>query len=304
MDVGGHRLHVSCAGSGSPAVVFDAALGASSLSWSLVQPETARLTRACAYDRAGFGWSEAGPLPRTAGVIAAELRAVLERAGVPAPYVLVGHSFGALVVRVFAGRYPERTAGLVLVDPAHPEEWLEPEEDARRKIARGTRLCRYGETAARLGVARAVSGLVRLGALTPARALVGLVSRGGLSRADEEILAPIWKLPPEARKPLSYFWTQPKFYQALGSQIASICESAREAQDAPLARLADIPVTVISAATSGERRVGLHETLARRSTRGRHVVATNSGHWVPLDEPSVVIDSIRDVVVRCREARP
>lgn len=302
VDVGGHRLHLSCAGSGSPAVVFDAALGASSLSWSLVQPETARFTRACAYDRAGFGWSEAGPLPRTAGAIAAELRAVLERAAVPPPYVLVGHSFGALVVRVFAGRHPERTVGLVLVDPAHPEEWLDPEDDARQKIARGTRLCRYGEAAARLGVARVVSALVRLGALTPARALVGLVSRGGLSRADEEILAPVWKLPPEARRPLSHFWTQPKFYQALGSQIASICESAREVQEAPLARLAAIPVTVISAATSGERRVALHEALARRSNFGRHVVARNSGHWVPLDEPSVVIDAIRDVVERCRGA--
>lgn len=281
-------------------MVFDAALGASSLSWSLVQPEVARFTQACAYDRAGFGWSDPGPLPRTAGAIAGELSVLLDRARVPPPYVLVGHSFGGLVVRIFAGRHPERTAGLVLVDPAHPEEWLMPGTEAQRQIDRGTRLCRYGEAAARLGVARAVAALVGLGALTPARALVGLVSRGGLSRADEEILAPVWKLPPEARKPLSHFWTQPKFFQALGSQIASICESAAEAEAAPLTAMAAVPVTVISAATSGDRRVQLHEALAGRSARGRHLVARNSGHWIPLDEPSVAIDAIRDVVEECR----
>jgi pimeloyl-ACP methyl ester carboxylesterase len=301
IDVGGHRLHLSCGGSGSPAVIFDAALGASSLSWTLVQPGIARATRACAYDRAGFGWSDAGPLPRTAGVIADELHTLLQQAAIPAPYVLVGHSFGALVMRIFAARHPDRVAGLVLVDPAHPEEWLEPGETARRQIARGVRLCRYGATAARLGIARAVAALVHVGALAPARALVGLVSRGGLSRADEEILAPIWKLPPEARRPLRQFWTQPKFFQALGSQIESICVSAAEARDAPLTRLGDLPITVISAATSGDRRVQLHEVLARGSSRGRHLFARNSGHWIPLDEPAVVVRAILDVVGQCRD---
>ncbi len=296
IDVGGHRLHLSCSGAGSPTVIFDAALGASSLSWTLVQPDVARVTRACAYDRAGFGWSDAGPLPRTAGVIADELHTLLERAEIPPPHVLVGHSFGGLVMRIFAARHPERTAGLVLVDPAHPEEWLEPGDAERRQIERGARLCRYGATAARLGIARGVAALAGAGALVPARALVALVSRGGLSRADEEILAPIWKLPPEARQPLRRFWTQPKFFQALGSQIESICESAAEARDAPLTPFADLPLTVISAATSGERRMRLHEALAARSSRGRHLVARNSGHWVPLDEPAVVVRAILDVV--------
>ena len=280
--------------------MFDAALGASSLSWSLVQPAVARSTRACAYDRAGFGWSEAGPLPRTAGAIADELHTLLDRARVPPPYVLVGHSFGGLVVRIFAGRHPERTAGLVLVDPAHPEEWLEPGEDAQRQIGKGVRLCRYGATAARLGIARAVAALATAGALVPARALVGLVSRGGLSRADEEILAPIWKLPPEARRPLRRFWTQPKFYEALGSQIGSIRESAAQARDASLEGFTDMPITVISAASTGERRLRLHDAAARVSSRGRHVVARNSGHWIPLDEPDVVVQAILDVVAACR----
>ena len=287
-----------CGGAGSPAVIFDAALGASSVSWTLVQPEVARLTRACSYDRGGFGWSDAGPLPRTAQVIAAELRTLLARDGVPPPYVLVGHSFGGLVMRIFAAAHPEDVAGLVLVDPAHPEEWVEPDDARRHQIERGARLCRYGVTAARVGIAELVSRLVSSGALAPARALAGLVSRGGLSRADEEILAPMWKLPSDARKVLPQFWTDPKFFEALGSQIASVCESAAQARDAHIR--ADLPLIVISAATASDRRRALHDGLARTSSRGEHRIARHSGHWIPLDEPQVVIEAVRDVVRACR----
>lgn len=302
IDIGGYRLHLYCTGSGAPVVVFDAALGASSLSWSLVQPEVSRRTQACTYDRAGFGWSDAGPLPRTAGRVAGELRALLQRANIAPPYLLVGHSFGGLVMRIVAARHPAEIAGLVLVDPAHPEEWLEPDDAQRRQIDRGVRLCRHGARAARLGVARAVAALVGIGALTPARALVRFVSRGGLGRADEEILAPIWKLPPDARRPLRQFWTQPGFFEALGSQIESICESAAETRDAGLEILARMPVVVISAATSNARRVQLNEALARRSPRGRHRVAQGGGHWVPLDEPRLVIDAVGELLDEIRSA--
>jgi pimeloyl-ACP methyl ester carboxylesterase len=305
IDVGGHRLHLHCAGAGAPAVVFDAALGASSLSWSLVQPNVARLAQACAYDRAGFGWSDAGPLPRTAGRLARELQQALHAGGIPPPYVLVGHSFGALVARIFAARHHAEVAGLVLVDPADPEEWLEPGEHERRQIARGVRLCRYGARAARLGIARVVAGLVSLGALAPARALVALASRGKLSRADEEILAPVWKLPPEARQPLRHFWTQPKFFEALGSQIASICTSAAEVRDAETAPLIDLPVTVVSSPGTSPRRRRLHEAFARRSASGRFIVARDCGHWIPLEDPATVIDAIAQMVedIRARAGR-
>jgi pimeloyl-ACP methyl ester carboxylesterase len=300
VDAGGVRLHINCAGSGTPAVVFDAALGASSISWSLVQPAVARITTACTYDRAGFGWSGAGPLPRTAGRIASELHALLARANVPPPYVLVGHSFGGLVMRIFSARFPAATAGLVLIDPAHPEEWLEPGAHERRQIDRGVRLCRYGARAARLGMAKAVAAFVAIGALAPARAMVGLISRGGLSRADEDILAPMWKLPPEARRPLAQFWTDPKFFEALGSQIESICESAAEARDAAVRPLDDRPLTVIAAESASARRRQLHQALARQSSRGRFLVAPESGHWVPLDQPAVVIDAIVRMVEGAR----
>ena len=281
-------------------MIFDAALGASSVSWSLVQPGVARVTQACAYDRAGFGWSEAGPLPRTAGRIASELRDLLRHAGVPPPYVLVGHSFGGLVMRLFAARYRTEVAGLILLDSAHPEEWIEPAAPERRQIERGVRMCRHGAVAARLGIARAVAALVHIGALGPARALVKLVSRGALRGEEENILAPMWKLPPEARRPLRRFWIEPKFFDALGSQIGSICESAREVASATASGYGDLPLVTISATRSSAARIERQEALARLSTRGRHLVAPDSGHWIPLDQPSFVVETILAMVETLR----
>ena len=274
---------------------MEAALGGSSISWSLIQPAVARQTRVCSYDRAGFGWSEAGPMPRTAGRVADELRVLLDRGGVPPPFVLVGHSFGGLVMRIFAARHRSEVAGLVLVDPAHPEDWVRPAPKEQVKIDRGVRLCRSGATAARFGAARLVSGLVTLGLFGVARGLARVVSRGGLSREDEGILAPLWKLPPEARKPLRQFWTQEQFFAALASQIASISTSAAETLEVA-GSYGDLPLVTISSTDPGDYRLRQQDALARLSRRGRHLVASNSGHWIPLDQPQVVIDAIREVL--------
>ncbi len=300
MNAGSHRLHIRCAGDGGPVVIFDAALGGSSLSWTLVQPLVARVTRACSYDRAGFGWSDAGPLPRTAGRIAGELHALLHTAAVPHPYVLVGHSYGGLVMRLFASRHADEVAGLVLIEPAIPEEWADPTDEQRALVARGVRLCGYGATAARRGLAQVVSMLVRSGATGAARLLARMVSGGGLRREDEGILAPIWKLPPEVRGVLGQMWTQPQFFEALGSQIEMICESASEVLRAGPPDYGDVPLVVMSAASSGERRLQADAALARRSTRGRHVLAAESGHWIPLDAPQAVADAVTTVVAEVR----
>jgi pimeloyl-ACP methyl ester carboxylesterase len=304
VSIGTHRLHIRCDGDGAPTVIFDAALGGSSLSWSLVQPTVARLTQACTYDRAGFGWSDAGPLPRTADRIADELHELLRAAAVPPPYVLVGHSYGGLVMRFYASRHPNDVAGLVLIEPAIPEEWTNPTDEQRALIARGVRLCRYGATAARRGLAQLVWGLVRFGALRAARLVVGLVSRGGLRREDEGILAPIWKLPPEVRSVLREMWTQPKFFEALGSQIDTVCESAAAVMSAGPADYDDLPLTVLSSARSSEQRLQADSALARRSTRGRHILAAESGHWIPLEAPQVVVDAIAAMVAEVRRGGP
>jgi pimeloyl-ACP methyl ester carboxylesterase len=296
VGVGAHRLHLLCTGAGAPAVIFDAALGASSLSWSLVQPGVAGATHCCSYDRAGFGWSEAGPVPRTADRLADELQQLLQNAGVPGPYVLVGHSFGGFVVRLFASRHPGLVAGLVLIEPAIPEQWIDPSPDRRVLIGRGVRLCRYGAWATRVGLARVVTALVGGGAIGAARVLVRIISRGGLRRADEEILSPIWRLPAEARAVLQQMWTQPKFFEALGSQIESISTSAAAVMHEANESLGDLPLVVMSATTADETRLKADAALAGQSRRGRHLLVPDSGHWIPLDAPQAVVDVVTAMV--------
>jgi pimeloyl-ACP methyl ester carboxylesterase len=302
IDVGGFALHLHCSGEGSPTVVLDAALGGSSVSWSWVQPEIAKLTRTCSYDRAGFGWSDPGLLPRTAGRMADELHTLLSAGGIDPPFVLVGHSFGGLVLQVFAARHRREVAGVVLVDPAHAEDWIAPAPKEQIKIDRGIRLCRSGAMAARFGIARLVAALGSAGVLGIARGIATIVSRGGLSREDEGILAPVWKLPADARKPLRQFWTQQKFFTALGSQIESISVSAREALDAAAAGYGDLPLVTISSTDPGDYRLRQQDALARLSSRGRHIVASKSGHWIPLDQPEVVIQAIAGVLSDARRS--
>ncbi|MGH8246001.1 MAG: alpha/beta fold hydrolase [Gammaproteobacteria bacterium] len=122
IDIGGYRLHLYCMGQGGPAVIFDSGLGGFSMDWIYVQLRVESALTACAYDRAGYGWSDPGPSPRASDQIAAELEVLLERAHVDPPYILVGHSFGAYNVRYFAGLHPEQVAGIVLVDGSHPDQ--------------------------------------------------------------------------------------------------------------------------------------------------------------------------------------
>src|SRR5438093_1561324 len=122
VDVGGHRLHILCTGAGSPAVVLESGLGGSSADWGFVQPGVAAFTRVCSYDRAGMGYSDPGPSPRTARRIARELAELLDRSGIARPVVLVGAYSGGFTVRIFASEYGERAAGLVLVDASHEDQ--------------------------------------------------------------------------------------------------------------------------------------------------------------------------------------
>ncbi len=124
------RMHIHVTGEGTPTVVFESGMGASCLSWTLVQPEVAQFTRAVSYDRAGHGWSDPAREPRTAQQIAQELHTLLDATGVPGPYVLVGHSFGGYVNRAFAHTYRNEVVGMVLVDSIHPAGMGESNPDA------------------------------------------------------------------------------------------------------------------------------------------------------------------------------
>ncbi len=123
IDIGTHRLHINCIGTGSPTVIIDSGIGGFSLEWIKIQNRLADTLKVCSYDRAGYGWSDPGPRPRTTARISNELRLLLTAAKITGPYVFVGHSFGGYNIRYFASKYPGLTAGLILVDSSHPEQF-------------------------------------------------------------------------------------------------------------------------------------------------------------------------------------
>ena len=135
IDVGGHGLQLLIGGQGSPAVIFEGGFGAGIASWSTVQKDVAAFTQTVSYDRAGLGQSDQGPRPRSAKQIATELHAALQKSGVKPPYVMVGHSFGGIYVRVFADMYPNEVVGMVLIDPSQESfnDWLGKNQPDRVK---------------------------------------------------------------------------------------------------------------------------------------------------------------------------
>ncbi|MCH6553751.1 MAG: alpha/beta hydrolase [Acidobacteria bacterium] len=297
VDVGGYRLHLYCTGEGNPTVVLDSGLPGTSLSWRWVQPEVASFTRVCSYERAGLGWSEAGPRPRTSRQIVAELRTLLNHAGIEGPYVLVGHSFGGFTARLFASQYPEEVVGMVLVDPIHPQEWLPLAKEARRKLVGGARMSRYGALLARLGIARLVAFLGSVGAARLARGVVRIMTVGVIRR-QEQMVAPGGKLPAQWRPVVRSFWLQPKAYEAMAGQIESLPESAK--QVAAAGGFGEMPLVVMSAGNPDATRIQQQEEAARLSTKGEHVIAPHSGHWIQLDQPQLVAEAIRKVVESAR----
>src|SRR6185295_1817963 len=155
IDVGGHRLHLLCAGSGTPTVILESGLGEGAAYWGWISTTVARDTKVCVYDRAGRGWSDSAAAAQDGIAVATDLHTLLDRARVPGPFVLVGHSSGAQYVRIFAGRYPEQVAGMVLLDgqPAEAFEGL-PSYSMFYRVFH--RIFAVLPTLARLGVGRVV----------------------------------------------------------------------------------------------------------------------------------------------------
>lgn len=295
VDAGGARLHLHVTGDRRPLVVFDAGLGECSLAWACVTPLVRRFARVCVYDRAGFAWSEPASTPRTAGHAADELWRALRAAGEPPPYVLVGHSYGGLIARLFASRYRADVAGLVLVDPAAPEDWLTPDAEARALAARAAWLARRAVVASRLGAMRLVARLILSGSIGAARRLVDLLTSGRLGADVEWMQALLVKLPADARAQLPHVWSQASFYRALASQIEQISVSAGEVLAALGDGYGDLPLVTLSATAPSAERVRQQDALAAQSSVGRHLTAAHSSHWIGLDEPDWLAAVIREV---------
>lgn len=154
VDVGGYRLHINCTGTGGPTVVIEAGLGDWSTGWGFVQTEVAKTTRVCTYDRAGWGWSDEGPLPRDAAQFARELHTLLHNAEVPGPYVLVGHSLGGLGVRVFVHEYASEVAGVVLIDSMTPQQFTPSKMETPAQTATPSKPFSMPALLARFGIVR------------------------------------------------------------------------------------------------------------------------------------------------------
>ncbi|MCL6480201.1 MAG: alpha/beta hydrolase [Firmicutes bacterium] len=285
VPVGGHRLHLLEAGAGEPAVIFDAGLPGTSLGWCYVQPAVAEFTRTVSYDRAGLGWSERGPRPRTTRQIVTELRAALTNAGIAPPYVLVGHSFGGFTARLFAHSYPEDVAGIVLVDSIHPREWLEPDAETQRKVLLGIRLARRTAALARLGAMRFYFWLIARRAVQPT--------------APSEWVASLQKMPRELLPALRALWSEAKPYLTVADQIEALHASAAQVAEADAPR--DLPLIVLSAGNADARRLRDAAAIAKRSSRGVHLLAHGSGHWIQLDQPELIIAAIRQIVEQYRQ---
>lgn len=298
--IDGHHLHLIEMGQGSPAVVFESGLMSTVLAWQNIQPEVAKSTRTVSYDRAGLGWSDPGPIPRDADQIACELHALLEVSRVVPPYVLVGHSFGGLTTRVFASRFPDEVAGLVLLDPVVPREWNPASEQDQQRIRTGARILRRASLISHWGVLRLTSLLLRSGPQRVAEPLIRLMSRGAPAEHGTARSPLFWNLPPRERAMAHFFWVQPKFTETIASQIENLPESA--AQVGATKCLAGKPVTVISAANTPLQRRSEQIAMAQLSSAGRHITATRSNHWIMVDEPQLVLEAVGDIVDQVRRA--
>jgi pimeloyl-ACP methyl ester carboxylesterase len=291
IDVGGHRLHVTCHGSGSPVVVLESGIAASSLSWAIVQPEIAKFTRVCAYDRAGLAWSEAPSCPRTFETIVDELSAVLARVASRERFVLVGHSFGSFVVRAYATRHPDRVAGLVLVDP--PIEWLTATPRRARMLRGGRHLSRVGALLAELGVVRACLALLSGGAPGAPRRFVKIFGPTA-ARTLERLVGEVRKLPPDVQPVVQALWCQPKCFHAMADHLRTLeRDGAAIAAGVPPR---EIPDVVISGGDQPREQLVAHQVLAEASAGGRHVIASRSAHWVQFDEPELIVAAVKDLV--------
>ncbi|PYT18279.1 MAG: hypothetical protein DMG59_04735 [Acidobacteria bacterium] len=300
VESGGGRLHIDAAGEGSPPVVFEAGIAATSLSWRLVQPEIAKLTRTASYDRAGLGWSVPASHPRGLWRVVEELRTLLGSAGIREPRILVAHSYGGLVATAYAVRYSGEIAGMVLVDPVASGDWCEPTELYRNMLRRGILLSRRGALLARLGVVRFALSLLGAGA----RRLPKLVARASSGRGlafTERMVAEIRKLPREVWPMIRAHWCDPKCFEGMAGYLEALPESAAIAKQASVTgAMRDLPLIVLSASNASPQERAEHERLAQLSSLGRIEIVPGSGHWMHLDRPDIVIGAIREMIARVR----
>jgi len=299
IDVGGHKLHLYEVGTGSPAVILESGISASSLNWRKVQTEVAKFARVCSYDRAGLGWSDLGEGTCTTAALATQLHSLLRSGGVGGPYILVGHSFGALIVQAFAGLYADDTAALVLVDPLDPAEWTPITDEQRRIIRRGIRLSRRGALAARFGVARLCLNLLLAGNRWMPRIAAKLWS-GDAAQVTNRIAGQVRKMPEETWPLVAAHWKNHKSFEGMARHFQALAESA---QDLSQVRPLSVPITMLVGAQN-DHPADPREYARKLSPTTKLIFAHKSGHWIQLDEPGLVVHSIAEALKNAGQSQP
>lgn len=290
----GPTLHVYSQGNGpGPSAVFEAGIAGSCLSWSLVQPFVAEFASAVSYDRAGLGWST-GPLtPRTVENMVSEVASVLKAAQIPSPYILVGHSFGCLLIQAFAHTHPAQTAALIMVDPVSQNGWAHASAKQIRRLNAGARLSRRGAWLARLGIVRAALSLLAAGG-TKLPKLLARASAGQGSSVIERLIGEVRKLPPEAQRMVAEHWSRASSFTALAAYLECLPPCARAALDMPVPPA--IPLTILSAANATRAELAERTTWMAGNQNARHIQVEGTGHWLQLERPDLVTDAIREAV--------
>ena len=292
IDIGDRqRIYLLEKGSGEATVLFESGIAATNLNWFHIQETVSRFAATASYDRGGLGWSSPSRTARTPSNLAAELHELMREAGIKPPFILVGHSFGGLVMRQFALLYPEEVASIVLVDPMRCEEWPPLDPTKQAKLDRGIKLASFAIPIARLGLARlAVTSLLcRSGWI--ADRLASAAGKGGLhvlGRIKDEVA----KMPREVWPSVAAHWSRPSYYAGMRSHVEAVPNTLLEMQDAEPIR--GIPVLLL---TPGKSTPLSEDWLQKIGDTVEQVIAPASAHWIHLDEPELVIQSIREMVM-------
>ena len=265
VDVGGYRLHLNCRGEGSPMVVLEYGLQGSYLDWYAVEPEIARFTRVCIYDRAGYGWSDPSPRPRIPSVMAEELHTLLHAAGEKPPFILTAHSYGSFPAVMFAHLYPSEVSGLVLADGLHTFSTFP--FGLREKLS-----LRSMQLLVPVGVPRLRHWF------------------GG-------------NMPPELQGERQAIGCRPGFYDAIYRERAALPESVAEMRAIP--NLGSVPLIavahdpkILSGKAGLDEWSKVQQQKSQLSTNSELVVALGSGHDIPADRPDVIVVSVKKLAFR------
>jgi len=280
VDVGGYKLHIHCTGQGSPTIILEAGQSDYSLIWAYVQPEVAKTNRVCSYDRAGYGWSDPSPRPRTAIAEVEELHTLLVNANIPGPYVLVGHSLGGMLVRVFVHNYPDEVVGIVLVDSFHEERPIRNPEVTR----------------------------LNRDAVKQLRIFAILNSAGIMALAPQSI--PNRGLPEDTYAQYQAITATTGYFEMWITESLAVPESANEALTLQMTSFGNLPLIVLSAgqwdtipSLSDAENQKLwaafqiqQSELVALSSVSKQIIAEQSGHHIQLDQPELVINAIQEIV--------